>query len=179
MTGARAALRMGTRLEHERVDAAFSQYDLSSGDGYRSFLLRQAAAHLPVERALDAAGAALAIPDWSARRRGHAIRADLADLGCASPPEQPFEGFKTSFAMLGGAYVLEGSRLGGSVLRNQVSDGFPKRFLSNGSSGAWRALLAVLEAKLTSPEEIDEAVKGARSVFACFEAAARREVEKD
>lgn len=172
MTGARAALRLNTRLEHERVDAAFSRYDLTSRDGYRSFLMRQAAAHLPVERALDAAGAGLVILDWAERRRGDAIRADLADFGCNDVSEQPFDGFTTPAAVLGGAYVLEGSRLGGAVLRNQVSDGFPTRFLANGSSGSWRALLAVIEQKLTPPEEIHEAVKGARSVFACFEAAA-------
>jgi heme oxygenase len=177
MMGARAALRLATRPEHGRVDAAFSRYDLSSRDGYRAFLLRQAAAHLPVERALDKAGAGDALADWPARRRGDAIRADLADLGCEEIAEQSFTGFGSPAAMLGGAYVLEGSRLGGVVLRNQVSDGFPTRFLGQGSSGGWRALLAVLEAKLTSPEEVGEAVKGARATFACFEAAARRELE--
>lgn len=177
MTGARAALRLATRPEHDRVDAAFSRYDLSSREGYRDFLLRQAEAHLPVERALDAAGATEAIADWPLRRRAEAIRADLAELGCGAIAEQPFTGFATPAEMLGGIYVLEGSRLGGAMLLNQISDGFPMRFLAKGSSGGWRALLAVLEAKLTSPEEIGEAVKGARAVFACFEAAARRELE--
>ncbi|RYE02236.1 MAG: heme oxygenase [Sphingomonadales bacterium] len=172
----RAALRSATGQDHERVDAAFSRYDLSSREGYRRFLLHQAAAHLPVERALDRA-AGSAIEDWATRRRADAIRADLADLGCSHIAEIPFDGFATQARMLGGAYVLEGSRLGGQILRKQISDGLPTRFLAQGSSLAWRALLTVLETKLTSPEEIAEAVKGARAVFACFEAAARREVE--
>ncbi|MES2988772.1 MAG: biliverdin-producing heme oxygenase [Pseudomonadota bacterium] len=171
---ARAALRLATAPDHARVDAAFSQYDLSSREGYRRFLLRQAAAHLPVERALDGG---VAIEDWPERRRADAIRADLADLGCTDIAEAPFGGFSTPAEMLGGAYVLEGSRLGGQLLRKQVSDGLPTRFLAKGSSEAWRALLTVLETKLTSPEEIAAAVKGARAVFACFEAAAGREVE--
>lgn len=175
----RTALRTATRSEHDRVDAAFSQYDLASRDGYRRFLLRQARAHLPVEAALDAAGAGAAIADWPARKRGDRIRADLADLGCADIPEQPFTGFESTAAMLGGLYVLEGSRLGGAVLRKRVSNGLPTRFLSDGSSFAWRTLLDVLETKLRSPEEIAGAIAGARRVFACFEAAARRAVEND
>lgn len=174
----RTTLRTATRDEHDRVDAAFSQYDLATADGYRAFLLRQASAHLPVEAALEAAGAADAIADWPARRRGDAIRADLADLGCTDIPEQPFVGFGSPAAMLGGLYVLEGSRLGGAVLVRQVSDGLPTRFLSKGSSSAWRTLLDVVETKLRSPQEIAGAVAGARSVFACFEAASRP-VEKN
>lgn len=176
---ARAALRAATRPEHDRVDVAFSQYDLTSRDGYRRFLLRQASAHLPVERALDAVGVEASVTDWPGRRRSDAIRADLADLGCDAVPEMPFAGFATPAEALGGAYVLEGSRLGGQVLRRQVSDGLPTRFLAQGSSLAWRALLTVLETKLRSLEEIGEAVTGARAVFACFEAAAGCEVEKN
>lgn len=173
----RNTLRAETRDAHDRVDAAFSRYDLSTRDGYRAFLLRQAAAHLPVEAALGAAGVGEAITDWPARRRAESLRADLADLGCADLPEQPFAGFPSHAAMLGGLYVLEGSRLGGAVLIRQVSHGFPTRFLAKGSTGAWRTLLDILETKLTSPEEIAGAVAGARSVFACFEAAARRALE--
>ncbi|WP_066800611.1 biliverdin-producing heme oxygenase [Sphingomonas soli] len=172
----RAALRSATEQNHERVDAAFSQYDLSSREGYRRFLLRQAAAHLPVERALDDAAGDV-IEDWAIRRRADAIRADLADLGCQDIAEAPFDGFTSQAGLLGGVYVLEGSRLGGQILRKQVSEALPTRFLAQGSSLAWRAFIAVLEAKLTSKEEIAEAIAGARAVFACFEAAARRDVE--
>jgi len=174
---ARAVLRTETRAEHDRVDAAFSVYDLSSPDGYRGFLMRQAAAHLPVERALDAAGVAEAVADWPARRRGAQLCADLAELGAGDVDEAGFAGFATPAEALGGLYVLEGSRLGGAMLVKQVGEGLPRRFLGEGSSAGWRALLAVLEAKLTSPQAIDEAVKGARAVFGCFEAAAGRRVE--
>ncbi|RYD87558.1 MAG: hypothetical protein EOP61_35345 [Sphingomonadales bacterium] len=177
MTNARATLRLETRAEHARVDAAFSRYDLSSGEGYLRFLRRQAAAHLPVERALDAGGAARLVPDWAERGRAPLIRADLADLGCSDVVEMPFDGLASDPELLGGAYVLEGSRLGGALLQREVKPGLPTRFLGQGSSSGWRALLTVLETKLRSPEEIAAAVKGARAVFACFEAAAGREVE--
>lgn len=175
----RATLRAATRDAHDRLDAAFSRYDLSSVDGYRRFLSRQAAAHLPVEAALEAAGAGTVISDWPHRRRGDQLRADLADLGAETIEEQVFAGFDTPAEMLGGLYVLEGSRLGGAVLERQVSNGLPRRFLTQGSSLAWRTLLDVVETKLTSPSEIAGAVAGARSVFACFEAAAHRDVEKN
>lgn len=175
----RTILRNATRDEHDRVDTGFSKYDLATAGGYRRFLTRQAAAHLPVEAALEAAGVADAVADWPERRRADKLRADLADLGHADIDVQPCAAFESEAAMLGGLYVLEGSRLGGALLVQQVSDGLPTRFLAKGSSSAWRALLDVLETKLTSPEQIAGAVAGARSVFACFEAAASRDTESE
>lgn len=54
----RTALRDATGESHDRVDAVFSAIDLSNLTQYGRFLTAQAAAHLPVEQALDAAGAA-------------------------------------------------------------------------------------------------------------------------
>lgn len=168
---ARAALRAATRADHERVDALFSAHDLCSREGYRRFLERQAAAHLPVERAIDAAGAVAVVPDWAERRRAAQLRADLADLE-ASPAEQDFVLPGGREAMLGALYVLEGSRLGGAVLRQRIPAGLPQRFLSADRPGAWRALTALLDRELGAPAALAEAIAGARSVFDCFARAA-------
>ena len=54
---ARAALKRATADAHERVDLLFSGLKLEDPRDYRRFLVAQAAAHLPVEQALDDAGA--------------------------------------------------------------------------------------------------------------------------
>lgn len=175
---ARTALRTATRAEHDRVDAEFSAHDLDSRDGYARFLRAQAAAHIPVERAIEAAGAAELLPDWPARRRADALLADLADLDMTPAREEHFTIDRSEAALWGAIYVLEGSRLGGAVLRRQISAGLPARFLSPGEPGAWRSLTDRLDERLRSAAAIGEAITSARAVFACFEAAGSRPPER-
>ncbi|MFC3713179.1 biliverdin-producing heme oxygenase [Sphingoaurantiacus capsulatus] len=174
---ARLTLRTATRAEHDRVDTQFSAHDLASRDGYARFLATQAGAHLPVERAVEAAGAAELLADWPLRRRADALLADLGELGVAPVAEQNFELFRGEASLLGAIYVLEGSRLGGAVLRRQISAGLPARFLSPGAPGAWRMLTDLLDERLRPPAALDEAIASARAVFACFEAAGSRPPE--
>lgn len=182
---ARSALRNATSADHERVDAAFSRFDLASRDGYGAFLVAQAAAHLPVEAALDGAGVARVLPDWAQRRRGDRLRADLAAMGL-EPAAEPaavacIQALSAALAdaagMLGAVYVLEGSRLGGALLRRSVPDGLPVTFLEAGNSAAWRTLLAKLDERLCNQEKIALAVSAAARVFAVFEASGRSAAE--
>ena len=49
-------------------------------------------------------------------------------------------------SMLGAIYVLEGSRLGGAVLKRTVPGHFPRRFLeARQAAGSWRTLLQALD----------------------------------
>jgi heme oxygenase len=174
----RSRLRDATRREHGAVDAAFSRFDLSRAGEYAAFLSRQAAAHLPTERALDQAGAGTILPDWAARRRAGLLEADLAELGVARPAPIAPPVFDTEAALLGGLYVLEGSRLGAAVLRRRLAAETPARFLAAASpQGAWPGLLTLLEERLSREGELDEAVGAARAVFRCFELAGSREVD--
>lgn len=171
---ARMMLRAATAAHHDRVDAVFSRADLTDRDGYGRFMLAQAAAHLPVERALTAAGAADVLPDWAERQRAPLILADLAALGL-TPPDSPDSDvaltFDTPAEMLGGIYVLEGSRLGGTLLERSVPEGFPTAFLGAGDSAMWRRLLAALDAQLDSTAKRQAAVAAAGRVFDNFERA--------
>ena len=72
-------------------------------------------------------------------------------------------------ALLGWAYVLEGSRLGGSILRRAVAPGLPTAFLSESYSKAWPTLVAILDEQLTEPSAIDQAIAAAQALFAVFE----------
>ena len=171
---ARFVLRDATAQWHARVDALFSEADLAGRGGYGRFLQAQAAAFLPIERALDLEGINKVVVDWPARRRAHLLCEDLAALGLAIPPLEPMPIFIGAPAMLGAAYVLEGSRLGGALLRRSVPAAFPQAFLSGGSTTAWRDFIVVLDAGLVTTPDLEAAIAAACNTFASFEQSGRR-----
>lgn len=175
----RSALRAATAAHHDRVDAVFSRADLATRDGYGRFLQAQAGAYLPVEAGLSRAGAGAVVSDWQARKRAPQIAADLAALGLAVPDDDVPIAFDDTAAVLGGIYVLEGSRLGGALLARGVPEAFPKAFLAPGESASWRRLLDLLERTLISSEERTSAIESASRVFMLFESSGRRYLRAD
>ena len=177
---AREALRSGTAAAHDRVDALFSRFDLADPGSYRRFLSAQAEAFLPVEAAIEAAGAESLLPDWPDRRRSRLLAADLKVLGSPLPGAAAAPLSAEPAVLLGAIYVLEGSRLGGGLLRRKVPDHLPRAFLDAvHPPGSWRKLLDKLEATLYAPESRQAAVRSATEVFERFEAAARHYLEID
>lgn len=168
----RFALRAATSDAHERLDARFSTFDLSHAVDYGAFLRAQAGAFFPMEDALDAAGADTLIADWPERRRSLALRADLAALNLPDPAPVAVPALTSQAAILGALYVLEGSRLGGAMLVRSVPNSLPKTFLAPGNPAAWRAFVAVLDQRLSSQADLDEAAKAASAVFAAFASSA-------
>ena len=174
----RAVLRTETRAEHDRVDRLFSNFDLDRPDDYRRFLLAQAAAFLPAEAALDAADAATILDDWPGRRRSALIEADLAQLKETLPEQIPPPIFPSPASVMGGIYVLEGSRLGGALLKRDLPPECPRHFLDAAQQpGSWRKLLDKLDRLLYRPDDLEAAVKAAREVFQRFEAGGQRYLE--
>lgn len=165
----RTALRAATADHHQRVDSIFSAMNLAEDGDYRRFLSAQAAAHIPVERALDRGGAAEVLHDWADRRRAHLLLDDLAAMGVAEPATGTEPEFVGEAAILGAVYVLEGSRLGGAMLRKSVPSRFPASFLGANDSRAWRGLLELLGTRLRDKGEIQIAINAARAVFGQFE----------
>lgn len=171
---ARAYLRDLTREAHDRVDALFAGYDLSDDDHYRRFLTAHAAAYLPIEAALDEAGAGTIIEGWAQRRRSSLLQQDLAVLGLPVPDPVETPAFTGDAAVAGAAYVLEGSRLGGAVLKEQLKPDAPRSFLDAPSEkGGWPRFIAEIERILYSRVRQEQAGEAALSTFACFELAAR------
>lgn len=174
---ARFVLRQATAAAHERVDALFSHFDLTARDGYAAFLRGQAGAHLAVEAALDRAGAARVIADWPARRRADALKADLHALGVHTIDSVAPPSFAGEAGILGAAYVLEGSRLGGALLARSVPADLPTAFLTAGTAQLWRAFVSVLDDRLANASLIDEATAAALTTFAAYETSAQRALE--
>lgn len=176
---ARTVLRRATHDHHERVDRVYSQVRLDDRTAYGRFLTAQAAAHIAVEQALEAGGIAAIVPDWAARTRRDQLVADLAELGLATPPLAGTLRLDGDAALLGALYVLEGSRLGGTLLKRSVPADFPTRFLSNADSAAWQALLRQLDQHLDSDATRAAAVDAAGRAFALFEESGRRYLSGD
>lgn len=174
---ARAQLRLATADCHRRVDTVFSAADLGELSSYADFLRAQAAALLPVEEALEDAGAASLFADWPSRRRGALLVADLAGLGFAPPAPVGRPWLATPAQAIGALYVLEGSRLGGALLKRSVPPHLPSEFLGGMCSASWQALLVLMDAMLDSSEKLAAAIETARRVFGLFELAGRLHVD--
>ena len=172
----RARLRAATDETHERLDAGMSALDLTTREGYAAFVGVSAAGVLGVERALLAGGIERLLPDWSARSRAEAITADLEGLGLPRP-EPVTLGFEDDAAMMGAAYVLEGSRHGARVLRGRVRAGGDAaseantRYLDHGRGHPfWPSFLDRLE-EVVDDATLSGAIDGAERTFGAFEAA--------
>jgi heme oxygenase len=175
---AQMSLRAATLANHAEVDTIFSCFDLSKPSGYRGFLRGQAAACMPIERAIDKASPEAAL-NWPSRRRALLLQADLVDIDDAPIDEIAPPDFPSAQAVLGGIYVLEGSRLGGAFLRRRVASDVPRRFLdAETEPGGWRNLLALLDERLGHQMDLDTAVIAARLVFDCFASAGRHELSR-
>lgn len=175
----RQALRAATGGSHTRVDAAFSGFDLGDRQGYGRFLSAQAAAHIAVETALEQSGIASVLADWPGRRRADLLRSDLAALGLSVPPLDDLPGFDGTPAMLGAVYVLEGSRLGGALLRRSVPADLPVTFLGASDPAAWRRLLALLDEQVETDDDVERATNAALRVFTLFELSGTRFLKAD
>ena len=166
---ARFALKAATDGIHRELDERLSTLDLATKADYRRFLDFHARTVPAVEGSLASGGLGDLVEGWCEGRRSDAIAADLAALGDPMPKPVEAPTFAGVGHLLGAAYVLEGSRLGGRMLERRVGPGLPKAFLKgDGSLGPWPALIAVMDRLLYSDSLLDEAKIAARRCFTLF-----------
>jgi len=169
-TTAQRFLRDATHVDHERVDALYSRFDLADRASYAAFVQAQARALFALEAALIAFPA---LPAW--RARSPLIAQDLADLGLPLPHPAPVGPLHDDAAACGTLYVLEGSRLGGSILAKRVGTDFPAAFITASHQPAeWRALLGAIAQAADRGGAIwrTSAIGGAKSAFDVYADAA-------
>lgn len=176
MNPTRQALRAATAPAHDRVDAAFADFDLTDRESYARFL----AAHADVVWALEAAlPGGRVVDDWEERKRGALLREDLAHL---RHPGESWGGdigaipaFGTDHAVAGALYVLEGSRLGGKFLARRLPAGFPRAYLdADQRAEKWQQLLTVIDRLLCEPIALEAAIAAALATFTAFERSAEK-----
>jgi heme oxygenase len=165
----RQALRAATMESHQRVDDLFSHFSLASAPDYRAFLRAHARAIAALEPAAQPDSPRLAL-----------MAQDLAALGDAMPAPLPMPSTDGDGFRWGLLYALEGSRLGGAMLARQVADDLPRAYLSAvHGKGGWLAFQHQLDAAAAQGDAtwLDDAIAGAQTAFAVFEAGARAERE--
>jgi len=167
----RARLRAATADEHRLTEASFAAVlatlaDSRGSNSYGAFLLAHARAFPALGRALSAG---LDWPAW--RARWHDLEADLAALDLDPPQALRIPAARSPAEALGMAYVLEGSRLGSTLLLNSIPIGLPTAYLNGGNDRApWRRLLGLLGT--IDPADEAAAIAGARIAFDAFREAA-------
>ena len=174
----RNLLRDATAADHRRLDGRLAALQLKSMAGYRRFLEINAAALLPLESALVAAGVRDVVPVWSLHARTEAILSDLKKLGGRIRPLQaPM--LCDPFAVLGTLYVLEGSRLGAAYLLKTVKNASDPMvagttaYLGHGAGQhLWASFLSILESHAEELIDEDDLVHPARRAFDLFATAA-------
>lgn len=115
------------------------------------------------------------LPDWHFRRRAAALSSDLRAVGADAPPSRHLALPSSRAALVGIAYVLEGSRLGGAVLAKRVAPdyrGVATAYLEHGAGRRfWPSFTATIGALAFTPAEQAEAVEAASRCFDLFERA--------
>jgi heme oxygenase len=109
----RDSLRRATAAAHQRVDDLFGSSDFGNAKGYSRFLRAQACAWETLWPLLDP----------GSKARADALRRDLDTLRLDRPEPLP-EALPDALS-IGHRYVLEGSRLGSTVLLRALSEAAP------------------------------------------------------
>ena len=177
-------LREATRPHHEHMEAVSQSQRLASGDlslaEYRQMLIQHYRFHAWAEPRL----ATLVTPAglaYEERRKVSALRAELQGLGvdvaalaAISPVDLPLD---TLPQALGCMYVLEGSTLGGNVIRRTLAQqpeiAAHTAFQYFGCYGEalserWRDFCAFATEHLTDEGQQQAAIASAQATFTAF-----------
>jgi len=159
------ALRAETRGDHMMIDQMILRLDLARREDYGLFLNIHHSALLDLKsewRPED-------WEDFQAMSRN--LQNDLHVLGMTAATHRPTaRPALTVGNRLGVAYVIRGSRLGASVLRQRVPSRFAASYLDFTPTLSWAHFLQQLErpSKQAESEESLEVIRGARITFELF-----------
>jgi heme oxygenase len=162
----RDRLRQQTATAHARVDALFGSCEFATDRGYAAFLRAQAAAWETLRPLLD----------FDSLARADALRRDLDRLDLSLPP--PLDVVLPLRMSIGHRYVLEGSRLGSTVLLRDLIAKAPKMaerasayLAESGKIAPWKHLSTGLQNSRQGCVSDAAIVDDALFVFGLFEKA--------
>ncbi len=166
-------LRAATAKAHQDLEHGLDMMRAAADPaGRRALVTRFHALHLGAERVLEPLLADYPGLEFEARRRSPWLAADLVDLGADPGATRPcrIDPPASAAEALGMFYVLEGSTLGGKVIRkameDQGADMLGLSFLTpygEATGERWRAFMALLEA--ADPADVDAIVRGGLKGF--------------
>lgn len=164
----REKLREATAKLHAEIDAIAQRLLARGPVGYARFLAAQAAVVIPLEKRLEISGIEKLLPDWNQRARRYDLKADLREI------RQPCEfvevpPFRCPAELMGAAYVLEGSRLGATLLVRTLQLPAATRFLRHGQGkGLWPRFLNIIETNDHVRQHLEETKMAACDIFELF-----------
>lgn len=166
-------LRAATQAAHERLEARMDILQrIATPNGRRTLVERFHALHTETETALAPWLTGVFGLDFDARRRSARLAVDLAALGGRTLPRSEQVRVGSVGEALGRMYVLEGSTLGGRVIRRTVlARGHSMGGLSfldpygEQVGERWRTFLAVLDAQARRRTDLDAMTAGALAGF--------------
>lgn len=174
ISDAHQRLREATRDDHQRLeDSVQILTRIGTLEGRRGLVVQFHSLHAEVEAAIAPWLANIGALDFAARRRTSLLERDIAALGttAARCGDDPVAVGSRAEA-LGMMYVLEGSTLGGRVIRRNVETrGGDMRGLSfldpygERVGERWKSFLAVLAGAARTPADTDALLAGARAGF--------------
>ena len=174
-TSLRQRLRTETAPSHRALETELALMDPEIGlSRYRNYLRAVWRVHRPLEQALTASRSLRSrLPDLPERLRTDALVADLSALGAepVDPPELDY--LDGDAALLGAAYVFEGSSLGALRLLPHLeaclglrSAGLDYlRAYGPRTGPLWKAFVAALAQPLSETDGADRAVASATATF--------------
>lgn len=174
----RARVRDATGTEHQRLEAGLDVFTrVATPAGRRALVAGFHRLHAGAEAAMAPHLARLPGLDFEARRRTPHLLKDLAALGGEAGAPAAAKGCGGLGAALGWMYVLEGSTLGGRMIRRRLeAAGQTLTGLSfldpYGDQGGqrWRMFIEVLEREGADPAVAQAVLAGALAGFRCAEA---------
>lgn len=168
MSVIRKQLFEATASLHRQIDSVFSLDRIASFDGYAAMMKSHAAVVPQVETFLVRNRHLVDVPQFDERMRTQALLADMKRLGLVSEAT-PMSFLNSRGAIAGILYVLEGSRLGATLIRRRLAGtgaDFPNGFLSHGeNAGFWQSYLTWLQDSQWSPDDVGEMRDSAIALF--------------
>jgi heme oxygenase len=174
-------LKYETAAEHAAIESATGILDPGLGlEGYRAYLERSFGFYRIVEPQLRELGAWDALKlDATEREKLPFLAEDIVLLGNTEPASirgcDAGPAFASTAEAVGGAYVLEGSTLGGRVISRLIQSSFgpaaPRSFLEcygTETGKQWQLFRAALAHFATSASIEDQIIVGARTTFETF-----------
>jgi heme oxygenase len=167
-------LRLATASRHQALEEDLNVIErLGSPPDRRALVARYYGMHAAADFALQTWLGSMRDLDYSARRRTPLLLRDLAALGLAVPPlaDGPAITVSSQAEALGLLYVLEGSTLGGRVIRKTLAaqgiDDLGLSFLDPygaETGNRWKQFLAVLDRD--GAHDVDGVIRGGLAGFA-------------
>ena len=174
-------IKASTAVAHARTEKALMMHikRIDSADDYAKLLYCFYGYFAPVEKILESYGPSI-ISDYDLRRKTHSLCSDLQQLNVPNPKSfaADLPEINNESQAFGCLYVLEGSILGGAILKKRILDQCPAipvaafTYFSGYDQQTpvmWQSFITQFNCFFNTNHSIEEAIKSANECFVKLE----------